>query len=105
MKARRITEITTQTDEAFIIRRRAGSAQAFCAQCGADTPMITPEEAAVLFRVAVRLIYRAVETGQLHFQENAAGSLVVCLGTLQKAAPSLSLSSSSQIQNNKEIPS
>jgi hypothetical protein len=101
VKARRITEITTQTDEAVIIRRHAGSAPATCTQCGPDVPMITPEEAAVLFRVGVRSIYRTVETGQLHFQENSAGVLTVCLSSLQKAAPLLFQDASSQIQKNQ----
>lgn len=105
MKTRRITEITTQTDEAFIIRRRAGSKQALCAQCGPSTPMLTPEEAAALFQVAVRVIYCAVGTGQLHFQETPSGSLVVCLHSLQNVAPIVSKNSSSQIQTDKEIPS
>ena len=97
MKARRITEITMQTDEAFVIRRSAGSVQAMCAHCGSGAPMITPEEAAVLFKVAVRVIYREVESGQLHFQETPAGSVVVCLDSLRKIASSLPRNSSSQI--------
>lgn len=108
MKARRITEITTQTDEAFVIRRRAGTVQAVCPQCGPDVPMITPEEAALLFRVSVRVIYRAVDAGQVHFQETPAGSVEVCLGSLQQIVPLLSKGSSSQIKNtkdNKEIQS
>jgi hypothetical protein len=67
--------------------------------------MITPEEAAALFQVAVRVIYRTLETGQLHFQETPAGSVAVCLESLQKIASSLSSNSHSQTQNNKEIPS
>jgi hypothetical protein len=110
VKARRITEITTQTDEAFIIRRRAssregGSTPVWCAQCGPGVPMITPEEGAILFWIGVRAIYREIETGRLHFQDAPAGSLLVCLGSLQEAGSSLYQSSSSQIQNNKEIPS
>ena len=104
MKARRITEISVQTDEAFVIRRRAGSFQAVCATCGPTAPMITPEEAAALFQVPVRAIYRAVEGGQLHFQEAPASSVVVCLDSLQEMVPQFR-NSNSKTQNDKEIPS
>jgi hypothetical protein len=96
VKARRVTEITVQTDEAFIIRRRAGSVQVCCAHCGSGVPMVTPEEAAALFRVGVRAIYREIEAGQLHFQETPGGSVVVCLDSLQKIVGLLSRNSGSQ---------
>lgn len=105
MKARRITEITVQTDEAFVIRRPAGSPHATCVQCGSSAPMVTPEEAAVLFTVAVRVIYREIEAGQVHFEETPAGSVAVCLDSLQKIAPLLRRNSSSKIKNEKEIQS
>jgi hypothetical protein len=104
-KAKRVTEITMQTDEAFVIRRSAGSPHAMCTQCGSVVPMVTPDEAAILFRVAVRVIYREIEAGQLHFQETAAGSVLVCLDSLRKLASLLPRKSSSQIKNNKEIES
>jgi hypothetical protein len=117
VKARRIAEITIETEEALVIRRASGSVQAMCAQCGREVPMLTPEEAAILFRVAVRSIYREIEGGQLHFQETATGSVVVCLDSLRKAVPefssrassssSSSSNTSSQIKNknHKEIQS
>jgi len=105
VKARRVTEITMQTDEAFAIRRRAGSATAVCAQCGSSVPMLMPEEAAVLFGVAVRAVYLELEAGRLHFQETSTGSVVVCLDSLEKIASRFPRNSSWQIKNNKEIKS
>jgi hypothetical protein len=105
MKAKRTTEITVQTDEAFVIRRGAGSPQLNCERCGAGVPMIAPEEAAVLMGVAVRAIYREVEAGRLHFQDSAFGSVVVCLGSLREMAARLSGNSNTQIKNQKEIQS
>ena len=86
MKARRVTEITVQTEEAFVLRRSSGSPHASCAQCGTPSPMVTAEEAAVLFGVAVRSIYREIEAGELHFEETAAGSVLVCLHSLRQTA-------------------
>jgi hypothetical protein len=105
MKAKRTTEITVQTDEAFVIRRGVGSAHLNCEQCGAGAPMVAPEEAAALMGVAVRAIYREVEAGRLHFQDSSFGSVVVCLGSLRDIASSLSGNSSTQIKNQKEIQS
>lgn len=45
--------------------------------------MLSPETAAVLFGVPLRWIYRRVESGELHFQEIGAGSLLVCPSSLQ----------------------
>ena len=101
MKAKRVTEITMQTDEAIVIRRSAGSPQVMCTQCGSVVPMVTPDEAAVLFRIAIREIYREIEAGQLHFQETAAGSVLVCLDSLRKIASLLPGESSLEIKNKK----
>jgi hypothetical protein len=104
VKARRVTQITTQTDEAFVIRQSAGSVQPLCARCGSVVPMLPPEEAAVLFGVPVRAIYREIEAGQLHFQEMST-SVVVCLDSLRRIASMLPSNSSTQtkLKNNKEI--
>ena len=95
MKARRIAEITIETEEALVIRRASGSVPAVCAQCGHEVSMLTPEEAAILFRIAVRSIYREIEAGQIHFQETATGSVVVCLDSLRKSVPQFSSRASS----------
>ncbi len=106
MKARRITEITVQTEESFILHRSSGSPPASCAQCGAVAPLVTPEEAAVLLDVAVRTIYREVEAGQLHFEETPAGSVLVCLNSLRKTASLLPRHTSPQTKKTtKEIQS
>jgi len=56
----------------------------FCNLCGGQTAMLTPEEAAPLSGVGVRVIYRAIEEGRIHFLENASGALVVCLGSIRE---------------------
>ena len=44
--------------------------------------MVAPEQAAVLAKVPMRVIYRWVETGSVHFREDPNGSLFVCLKSL-----------------------
>ena len=83
MKRRRRTEVTLETRLRII--RRSASATAFCAQCPAPVPLITPEEAAVLARTSTRTIYALVEAGQLHFTETPEGplmKLLVCPNSL-----------------------
>lgn len=67
--------------------------------------MVTPGEAASLFRVGVRTIYREVEAGRFHFLETDSGSVLICLDSLQKAALPSSGNSTLQINQIKEIPS
>lgn len=106
MKARRITEIIFETDETITIRRSSGSMRAPCPQCGSLVDLITPEEAALLLRAGVQDIFREVEAGYIHAEKSASGSVLLCLESLQKAAPRL-LPGNSELQINqvKENPS
>ena len=44
--------------------------------------MVTPEQAAVIARVPLRVIFRWVELGAIHFIEGTDGSLTICLSSL-----------------------
>jgi predicted site-specific integrase-resolvase len=54
----------------------------FCASCPAPTPLIAPDEAAVLAGVSTRTIYRWAEAEQLHYSETPEGRLLVCPNSL-----------------------
>jgi len=98
VKARRAITITTQSDEAIILRSSKATTAVNCPQCSVEVPMFSPEQAATLFRLPLRQIYRAIEAGQLHFKETAGGAVLLCLNSL-KQLPSLAGISSSQNQN------
>jgi hypothetical protein len=100
---RRITEITYETTESFTIRRRAGSVQSACTQCGSVSEMVTLDEAAALFQIGVRAIFRDIESGRVHFLENAAGSVFVCLDSLKNACRLSAGNSHPQTNRIKEI--
>lgn len=85
MKRRIISEITVETEEAIVIHRRGDFAGPSCAACSDSPRMITPEQAAEVFRVSSRLIYRWIEAGQLHFLESSAGVVLVCPNSLSSA--------------------
>jgi hypothetical protein len=77
-KRRTRIEVTIETDELWIFRRRGGPARALCAECGKRAIMVTLEEAVALVGVSSRAIHRWAESGQIHFKETAEGFLLVC---------------------------
>jgi hypothetical protein len=79
----RKTERAVEIHEFYVIRTTSGSFPALCEECsGGDAFMIKPEQAAALAHLPLRSIYRAVETGLVHFKEGPDGSVVVCLKSL-----------------------
>ena len=44
--------------------------------------MVAPEQAAAVAKVSVRIIFRWIESGAIHFMEELDGSLAVCLRSL-----------------------
>ena len=80
---KRRTEITIETDRLLVLRHhRRAHAEAKCAACGAETPMVTVDEAAAMSRTSSRAIYRLVEAEQLHFTETSEGRLFICPNSL-----------------------
>ena len=82
MKRRRRTETTIETYEVLAIRTSRAAAQVWCPKCGGRVPLIKPEEAAALFSVNARTIYRWVETDRVHFREMPEGLLLICVNSL-----------------------
>jgi len=76
------SEKTVELHEFYVIRT-AGGSLARCAKCAtADAIMVAPEQAAAVAQVPVRIIYRWVELGAVHFDEARDGSLNICLKSL-----------------------
>ena len=94
MKLRRVTRITAETHEAVLIRQSTAVREStrpdsmHCPQCQPGSPMATPDEASSLLALPVRTIYRAIEAGQVHFVETAAGFVFVCLNSLSRICAS-----------------
>jgi hypothetical protein len=81
-KTRR-TEKTVEIHEFYVVRSASGSLPAVCLECSTgDSFMIAPEQAAPVAHVPVRMIYRWVESGLIHYKEEPNGSLIVCLKSL-----------------------
>jgi len=83
----RRTEKTVEIHEFYIIRPASGSLPTLCGACAeGDAIMVAPEQAAAVAQVTVRMIYRWVETGAIHYQEAGDGSLAVCVKSLLTTA-------------------
>lgn len=80
MMKRKRTEITVET-RSLVFRSAPRHAPLYCTTCSFPTLLIAPDEAAGLAGVSTRIIYRFVETGQLHYRETA-GRLLVCPNSL-----------------------
>ncbi|MBS1807336.1 MAG: helix-turn-helix domain-containing protein [Acidobacteria bacterium] len=78
MRKTKRTEITFETGQVLIVRRRPGSKRAWCAACEAEVEMVTVEEAAVIAGVSSRTIYRRVEAGRIYFMGTPEGVLPIC---------------------------
>ena len=83
MSRTRRTEKTIEIHEFYVIRTASGSLPALCAECSTgDAIMVAPEQAAAVAHVPVRMIYRWIEIGVIHYTEEPNGSLIVCVKSL-----------------------
>ena len=88
-RALKSVEVAMKKRRAVIINRPFVSPQKRCDRCTEPSGLITPDEAAALFEVSTRTIYRWLETGAIHFSETVGEGLLICLSSL--AAINISL--------------
>jgi hypothetical protein len=81
MKRKR-TEITIEFEEVIHATSHRQFTRAWCADCGHEAPMITPEQAAAMTQASVRSVNQRVEAGTVHFLETPDGRLWVCANSL-----------------------
>jgi hypothetical protein len=84
------TEIEIEMSETVAYSSRSERFEAYCPKCESLVEMTTPPVAAIVTHMTERVIYRLVETGDVHFVET--GRIFVCLDSLrgyrQNATPS-----------------
>lgn len=83
MKTTRIIEMTVAKSETLTVFRTRKSILAWCALCGREVKMLTPEEAGKAVMSSPRKIYSEIEAGNLHVVELPDESLLVCLNSLR----------------------
>src|SRR5262245_59718725 len=79
----RKTEKAVEIHEFYVIRSTNGSLPVLCGECATgDAISLAAEQAAVVAHISVRMIYRWVEIGAIHYKEGPNGSPMVCLKSL-----------------------
>ena len=81
------TTVTITTDRWLVISQRspqetAHELEGWCEGCAASVKWLTPEQAAALSGLRLRALFRAVESGQFHFNETAEGLLWLCRNSI-----------------------
>jgi len=87
---KRRIEITVEKRRLIVLKRQRRSVPDWCADCGEQVAMLTPDQAATIANVSSRTIYRRVEAGEMHYLETAEGRLLVCANSIElnsKVAP------------------
>jgi len=81
---KRRTEIIVETERVILIRRRrrGRSACLWCEACGAESLMLTMEEAARMLGATSRQVFRWADAGRLHWTESETGALLICRTSL-----------------------
>jgi hypothetical protein len=77
MKKKTRTEVIIES-QTTIVLRHGDSLRGWCARCGCETLMLTPEVAAALAGLTTHVTDARVEEDALHFQELPDGRLLVC---------------------------
>jgi hypothetical protein len=88
MTAYKRTQITVETDQITIIRRR-GCTRHWCGECGRETDMVSLSQAGVLRSVPQPLLLNGARTEKWHVTKAADGSPLICLDSLLNAAEAL----------------
>jgi hypothetical protein len=77
-RKKKITIVTYESHERMTIRSGAPSIFGWCERCASEVLMVTLKEAAARAGADSRVIFRGVESGEIHFVESDNG-LLVCL--------------------------
>lgn len=80
MEIKRTIEIFVETTRRFVVREPETSEPVFCRAC--DQQMLAAEQAAAVFQINCRRIYRLIESGAAHFIETETGAALVCPASL-----------------------
>jgi hypothetical protein len=80
-RPRRFRRITVETERTFIFRSFDRFRVGWCQECGAEVELMSVGDAANVTGMSELAIYQLIESGDLHFIEDA-NHIVVCLSSL-----------------------
>ena len=73
------TEITIETDEVLVIRRRRGAMRAWCRKCGCEVDIVDLAEAAALSRTTGPALRDYAEARGCHVLKGEDGQDLMCM--------------------------
>ena len=76
------TEIIIETERIVVMTPAPGSMKALCKICLSPVEWLSPELAATLINLPPHVIYRWIESGEIHFLESRDGTVKVCRNSL-----------------------
>lgn len=79
---KRRTRITIETQEIVVARCLVNPLMAWCANCGADSGMMTLAQAALFRHLDRSVIQEWIDSGQLHVLERQETGLLICTTSL-----------------------
>ncbi len=83
----RSVQITVEREVLSVLLHQPGvSFAGRCVACGGEVMLLTVETAAQVAGVTPRAIYRWVESGEVHFQEDSQGAVFICSESLKLSA-------------------
>ena len=82
MRKRRHKEIAIEVDQVITITRRPTAVCDWCSRCESKVVMVTLDEASSVISIGTLALVRMIEGHQLHFTENNAGLIRLCLPSL-----------------------
>ena len=72
-----------ERQEISVLRRNRQAVIQFCKQCGAKVEMLTVESACAITGMTPRMLYRSIETENVHFVESSEGMILLCSESLK----------------------
>src|ERR1051325_1993031 len=82
MTIKRMITIVFNRHRVLTIRGEPQGLVSWCPTCNEQVRMLTPEQAAQLLPIDQRVIFRAIEAGEIHFIE--APHILVCLESIHE---------------------
>jgi hypothetical protein len=83
MKITRRIEISVERHEVSVLRRNRQAVIQFCDHCGAKVEMLTVESACAITGMTPRMLYRSIETENVHYVESLEGVILLCSESLK----------------------
>ena len=82
MRKSRTIDIAIEVDQVITITRHPSAVRDWCARCESKVVMVTLDEASSVISIGTLALVRMIEGHQLHFTENRAGLIRLCLPSL-----------------------